>query len=140
MSLTRPKFESSVPEYLLKDATEKDKFIIEQLSIIGQQSNWVIDETIKQSEKLESVDTKVSYTNGKVGAAILQIKALEDKNTADREQEEQVRQIVKTKKFIEKFIYNKTFWIGFAVFVFFGVKTGFFEGVIRWIFTSIGLS
>jgi hypothetical protein len=100
MSLTKPSFDSKVPEYLLKDASDKDKYIIEQLSIIGQQSNWVIDETIKQSVKLETLDEKVSYTNGSVNEHKKLISEL-------NETKEDVNQIVSVKRFVCRYLLNR---------------------------------
>jgi hypothetical protein len=125
--LTRPSFESKVPEYLLEKVSEKDKYIIEQLSVIGQTQEWLVDQTIKQSNKLEIVDGKVSelddklkYTNGKIGNAILQIHALESKNEADKESDIEIKKIVSTKLFIEKYLLNK--YILIILFVlFFGL-------------------
>jgi hypothetical protein len=112
--LTRPSFQSKVPEYLLEKASEKDRYIIEQLSVIGQTQEWLVDETIKQSSKLESVDDKVSelddklkYTNGKIGSAILQIHALETKNEADKQSDFEIKKIVSAKLFLEKYLINK---------------------------------
>jgi hypothetical protein len=112
--LTRPSFQSKVPEYLLEKVSEKDRYIIEQLSVIGQTQEWLVDQTIKQSNKLESVDGKVSelddklkYTNGKIGNAILQIHALESKNEADKESDIEIKKIVSIKLFLEKYLLNK---------------------------------
>lgn len=100
MPLVKPSFDSKVPEYLLKDASDKDKYIIEQLSIIGQQSNWVVDETIKQSAKLETLDSKVSYTNGSVNEHKKLISEL-------NETKEDVNQIVSAKRFICRYLLNR---------------------------------
>lgn len=107
MSLQKPSFKSNLPDYLLQDASPRDRYVLENLSIIGQTHEWLVDETIKQSKQLGAVDEKVSFTNGKVKQALLQIKALEDKNAAQKETEVEIEKIVKFKQFFFKYLANR---------------------------------
>lgn len=119
-----PEFKSSIPDHLLHSLDAKEKFIIESLSIMGQKSDWLIGETVAQSRKLETLDTgvkeldiKLKFTNGKIANSLLQIKALEDKNTADISLMTEITKIVNLKKIIGDLLTSKWFWIGLGIFV-----------------------
>ena len=69
----RPVFTSKIPEYLLSDASAADKWIMENLSILSQASDWHTDELIRQtgemerhSAQLNSIETQAIKTNGRV--------------------------------------------------------------------------
>jgi hypothetical protein len=110
MSLQKPSFQSNLPDYLLQDTSPKERYILEHLSIISQNNVWLVDETIKQSEKLESIECQTIRTNGRVSK-------LEEKNISDKDSDEQIKQIVNTKLFIEKYLLNKYFLISFVFFI-----------------------
>lgn len=113
---TPPEFKSNLPESLLTDINPRDRYLLEQVSVIGQKSDWLLSETQKQSNQLTSLDEKLRYTNGKIGNAILEIQALKDKNAADKEIDDEVKKIVGFKLFFEKYILNK-YSLG-AIFIF----------------------
>jgi hypothetical protein len=107
MPLVKPSFDSKVPDYLLKDASDKDKYIIEQLSVISQTQEWLVDEAVKSSGKLDEVDNKLKFTNGKIASAITSIEELRRKNENDKEMDIEIGKIVKTKLFIQKYLLNR---------------------------------
>lgn len=113
MSLQKPSFSPKLPEYLLNESSPKDKYMLEQLSLMSQTQDWLIEETVKQSVKLEEVkeqanriETQTLKTNGRVTK-------LEDKNTGDKETDDEVKKIVGAKLFIGKYLLNKYALIGF---------------------------
>ena len=57
--LTAPQFQSQIPDYLLKDATDQDKHIMAQLSVLTQISEWSIKAHISTMES-------VRKTNGRL--------------------------------------------------------------------------
>ncbi len=116
MSLVKPSFASKVPEFLTQEVSPKDKYMLEQLSVIEQTQNWLVDETVKQSSKLEEVksqadriETQTLKTNGRVTK-------LEDKNVADKEIEDETKKIVGVKQFVQKYLLNR-YSLG-AIFIF----------------------
>lgn len=124
-----PEFKSSIPSHLLDGLSDKDKYIIEQLSVMGQKTDWIVGETGEQSKKLgqletgvSEVDTKLKFTNGKIASALVAIKALEDKNLEETGLLEEVRKIVNAKNFLEKLLFNKWFWFVFGIFMLGAIK------------------
>lgn len=60
MSKTQPSFKSDIPPHLLENATPQDRWIMENMSVLTQKSDWLADEQIAQSSSLESLKTEVS--------------------------------------------------------------------------------
>ncbi len=58
-SLEHPTFKSQIPEYLLRDATDADKHIMAQLSVLTQFSEWSTKAHISTMES-------VRKTNGRL--------------------------------------------------------------------------
>lgn len=84
--------------------------------MVGQTQEWLVDETVKQSVKLEEVkeqanriETQTLKTNGRVTK-------LEDKNTGNKETEDEVKKIVGFKLFIQRYLFNRYFLGGLVVF------------------------
>ena len=118
MNYEVPDFQSDIPEHLLTNASPQDKYIMENLSILGQKSNWLTETQKTQFERLDGLVTsseeiriQTTKTNGKV--AVLQEKAVEA---------EKVVQFYNTAK---GFATNKMFILGsafsFLVFFSYGV-------------------
>ena len=59
--LERPHFESQIPEHLLKDASASDRYIMESLSKLLQQSEW-------STEAAMVHDQNIRLTNGRLRA------------------------------------------------------------------------
>jgi hypothetical protein len=70
-SLIAPEFTSQIPEYLLKDASDQDKHILAQLSVMAQISEWSVKAHISTMES-------VRKTNGRLIRAEEDIKALQE--------------------------------------------------------------
>ncbi len=66
MSKAPPVFSSSIPEYLLAEATPRDKWMMENISILTQASVWHTDELCKQTDKIDSIEIQTTKTNGRV--------------------------------------------------------------------------
>lgn len=67
-SLERPVFQPSVPEFLLEGASDQDKYIISQLSLVNQYVQWAVTTEM-------STHSQVLKTNGRL---IRAEKALEE--------------------------------------------------------------
>jgi hypothetical protein len=127
MPLEKPHFQSKLPDFLTQDISPKEKYILESLSVMTQTNDWLVDETVRQSTKLETLDGKVTqvdnrlqFTNGKIANAILQIKALENKNEAEKEKDEQLTELVSFKKFVQKYLFNR-YAVGTIVIIIMGI-------------------
>lgn len=57
--LIRPDFKPSVPTFLLEGASEQDKYIIEQLSLVNQYAQWSVTTEMQTHEQ-------VLKTNGRL--------------------------------------------------------------------------
>ena len=117
-------FSSEIPQHLLEKVPAESRWLMENISILSQKTDYLLEVQQQQGlqaeemdKKLEGIDKKVAYTNGKVAQAIFDIQQLKDKNNINKEHEEHVRQMVETKKFIEKLIFSKFFWIIFGLFI-----------------------
>ena len=114
MSTKPPQFNSNIPPHLLESSSDGDKFIMEQLSVMGQKSDWLMNETCQQSEvlethskKLECVGEKLNFTNGKIAAAMISIDTLQRQKEAEKARDEELAQIIMAKKFAERYFFNK---------------------------------
>jgi hypothetical protein len=72
--LARPEFKSQIPAPLLENASETDRYIMEQLSKLGQFAAWSVDAQLSTNEQ-------VRHTNGRVKRA--------ESNIAHIQQDEQ---------------------------------------------------
>lgn len=70
-SLIAPEFQSQIPEYLLKDASDQDKHILAQLSVMAQISEWSVKAHISTMES-------VRKTNGRLIRAEENIERLQE--------------------------------------------------------------
>jgi len=57
--LERPQFHSNIPPHLLQGVDDQTKYVIESLSLIDQQNQWLIKAAIDTNEQ-------VRHTNGRV--------------------------------------------------------------------------
>jgi hypothetical protein len=69
--ITKPQFTPNIPSFLLHDASEQDKFILEQMSVASQYINWLAETQIL-------VHDQVRATNGRVLAAEANIKTTKE--------------------------------------------------------------
>jgi len=58
-SVDVPSFTASIPDYLIKDMSGHDRYIMEQLSIMQQQSNWQTDMVNKIYNYTKTINGKV---------------------------------------------------------------------------------
>lgn len=66
MSTQPPDFRSEIPESLLLEVPPHTKWLMEEVSKIGQATKWNTSELVKQSEKLDSIEEQCKKTNGRV--------------------------------------------------------------------------
>ncbi len=64
-------FQSQIPDYLLEGASKTDRYIMTQMSIMRQYSDWSVKALLSQ-------DRNIRLTNGKVRRAEQDIKGLKD--------------------------------------------------------------
>jgi hypothetical protein len=117
-----PEFKSSIPENLLNSLEPKEKYIFEQISIMGQKTDWLIGETGQQNHALSIIKTETQNTNGKVAQSIRDIAELQRKNAENSSLLEEVKKIVDIKQFLGKLLSNKLFWFSFIIFIVGAVK------------------
>lgn len=121
----KPTFTSSIPDHLLADLSPKDKYIIEQLSIMSQQQTW-------QVKKLENLDERVAFANSKTSKVIQDIELLNIKSLEYKKIEKDVMDMVEKKRFVYKYLLNKKFLIILAIFCLGLVKIMFSPSALEW--------
>jgi hypothetical protein len=57
--LEKPEFQPTIPPHLLKDVDPSTKYVLEQLDMITQQSEWLIKAAV-------DTNTQVRHTNGRI--------------------------------------------------------------------------
>ena len=50
--LTRPDFKPNVPDFLLENASDQDKYIISQLSLVNQYAQWSVNTEMSTHEQV----------------------------------------------------------------------------------------
>jgi len=55
-----PTFISSVPDYMISKLTESEAFMVKSISIIEQQSKWLIENILEQNRIAIEIDERIS--------------------------------------------------------------------------------
>jgi hypothetical protein len=124
----RPNFNSQIPEHLLTDSSPRDRYMLEQLSVIRQETNW-------QTDKLLEVDGILQETRGKVEHLVSDIETLKGKDFEYQKLKEDLVEIVEVKQFVDKYIWNRNFLVIFIIFLIGFVKIMYSPTVLEWIKT-----
>lgn len=75
--LERPEFKSQIPAYLLESASDRDRFIIEQLNILTQFIPWSVEAHI-------SINEMARKTNGKIIRAEVDIEKIKTDRKSEK--------------------------------------------------------
>lgn len=127
MPSDRPIFESSIPEHLLAKASPESKYIMESLSKLTQATNYLMENDLKQNEKLESIETQTKLTNGTVKRHTEEIRLAQDTMKTSTMVAKDLEQIIFVKK-----MFTKKWVIGATVIAFL-----YFTMVIQpWLWTK----
>jgi len=118
--LTKPPiFSSNIPDYLISNATPEIKWIMENMSMMAQKSDYLVTTQQEQGVKLDGLEERAKYTNSKIAKAILDI----DTINKERESEKiDLADLLVTKRFAEKYLFNKWGAIVLVVFVLGAIK------------------
>jgi len=102
-----PKFESNIPGHLLENTSvsPQDRWVMEQISILGQKNDWQSSEILEIKKDLSEVKVETKKTNGRVTKSEAEIEDSKD--------------TIRKAKFTFDLIANKWFWTGAAVFFLF---------------------
>ncbi len=116
-----PNFESDIPAYLLKDATEKDQYIMKSLSVLMQKTDWQTEKLVEGAESFEhisqtqkKIEEQMKIANGRTTKNEISIKENNVKIDAIHEELAPVRFLVKWGK-------NKYVLVGLVVLIFIGI-------------------
>jgi len=126
-------FTSKIPDHLLHNVSPESRWLMENVYLQGQKTDYLVTTQQVQSDKLDKLDKRLEYTNGKVGEAIRDIQFFKDKIIFEKDRDEHLKQIVATKMFLEKLLLSKLFWICFGLFIV-GTITIFTNIVIKDLF------
>lgn len=93
-----PEFKSDIPNHLLNQCDEKEKWMYETLSKVSQQVTWLMEKTQDSNEQIR-------YTNGKVN------KNVEDINNTEQDLKSEINDL----KMRNRIFYGKKQIIGLIV-------------------------
>lgn len=124
----RPTFTSQIPDHLLADSSPRDKYMLEQLSVIRQETNW-------QTDKLLEVDGALQETKGKVENLVSDINLLKDKDVEYQKLRIDLTEMVQVKQFVDRYIWNRNFLVIFVIFLIGFIKILYSPQVFEWIKT-----
>jgi len=149
----KPEFTSSIPKHLIEGETPAMQYLITELNKNTQATEYllrrreesgVILDEIKnelkgqgsklenQAKELVEIRLQTQRTNGSVLKHTAEIANL-------AQNKDDLKQIVEIKKTVFKLGSSKLFW-GFALAIlFFGINTGFFAGILKWLFKMFEL-
>lgn len=149
---SKPPFDSEIPEFLLEGSSKKDIWLYNNISILGKKTEYLLDKQEEQGKelgnqsiqldnldkKINGVDTKLKFTNGKIGSSLLQIKALEDKQQEEAALKEDLKGIVEAKKTAKSLLTSKIFYAGAAVFTIGAITIAKSQALQEWLLHIFG--
>lgn len=133
------KFESNIPPALLETASPTEKWLMEEMSKNTQATEWLLHKREEDSKKLDELDKKLSFTNGKIANAIIQINSLEQDKKVKEESWTEINKIISIKKFIGKYLINKYALVFIGIFIFGCVKVAISPEIRELLAKIIGL-
>ncbi len=112
--LVVPPFESKLPQEMLEGLDIRGRYLYSKLDEIGQTQTWLINQTVRQNGKLDSIEAQVIRTNGRVGKVETKVEHLEVDSVG-------VKDTVETVALVKRLAMNKWVWIAFVAFLVFGI-------------------
>ncbi len=65
--LQKPDFKPNIPSFLTENASEQDRFIIEQISILSQYVKWSVDTQIQVHSQVRTTNGRLMKAEGDIG-------------------------------------------------------------------------
>jgi len=123
-ALDKPEFKPNVPSFLLEGASEQDRYIIEQLSLVNQYAQWAVTTELSTHEQ-------VLKTNGRLIRAEKDVKdAKEDLNSLKSQAKAVAPFIKPVMQFAALWEFRPFRW------VFYGFTFFFFTYLLPWYLKS----
>lgn len=120
--MSSQKFNSQIPEHLLVNETPAMQFLLNELSKNTQATEYLLEKREESGAKLDEISKKLDYTNGKIAKNILDVAELQLKAKKQEELQEDVEDIVKLKRFAQKYLLNK-----YAIICIIALSIGLFK-------------
>ncbi len=139
MNKENPEFRSNIPEPLLQNATPEMQWVMKTMDVLSQKTDYVVDKQNEQSDELKAIKEQTMRTNGRVTKLEGQVHDLEHLKEDTAKVCEDIKDIVKTKRFVSKYMLNKYFAICFIIFIFGAVKAAANPQVREFIIAVLGL-
>jgi len=114
---TPPEFSSTIPEHLLTKATPEIKWIMENMSVLTQKSDYLVTTQQEQSATLGRIITQCEKTNGRVTKNEAEISTLKQFAQNINELTPDLRDIIGVKHFSERYLFNKYSFLVLCVFI-----------------------
>ncbi len=135
---SKPPFTSDIPPFLLDGSTPKEIWLYNNISVLSQKTEYLVDEQGKQSlelgkqnKELATIKEQCLKTNGRVSKHDSQLGIIEE-ITKD------LRDIVGTKRFVEKALVSRWFYMFLGIFIVGIVAIAKSEALQGWLLTIFG--
>lgn len=124
-----PDFQSDIPAHLLTNASPQDKYIMENISILGQKSNWLTQTQKKQSENLEELKTEIGEVKHELSEVRVQTTKTNGRVSTLEAEGKNTIEIVSVYNKVKGFASNKLFLMAgaFSFVVFFAYVAPWIE-------------
>lgn len=112
--LSIPPFESTIPVGLLRDLTDKDRYLYTQLDEIGQATKWLSTQATKHQETLHEL-------SGEVGLVKAQTFKTNGRTTAIEESLAKIDPEIATVRTAKRIVSSRYFIVGSVAFLLLGI-------------------
>lgn len=126
-----PDFQSDIPAHLLTNASPQDKYIMENLSILGQKSNWLAESQKFQSQALRELKAETSELKAESKEIRIQTTKTNGRVTALEEGEKRAQNVINFYSKAKETVSNK-----FAILAMVFGLVCFFSYVAPWLQTN----
>lgn len=125
-----PDFQSDIPAHLLTNASPQDKYIMENISILIQKSNWLAQTQKMQSESLDELKAESLALKAESKEIRIQTTKTNGRVSALEEAGREVKNVIKKYETVKSIITNKFFILGsaFSFLIFFVYIAPWIEG------------
>lgn len=126
------KFESNIPQHLLNNISDKDKWLMEEMSKNTQATEWLLHKREEDSVKIDEIVKQTKLTNGRVTK-------LEDNSVYLNKIAKELKGFAGFLSFSKRYLTNKYALVFIGIFIFGCVKVAISPEIRELLAKIIGL-